>query len=306
MSEIRLFRIQQQRAAEIAGTGSDLERPLQSLIESNLSALLSVRLIASEYSTGKKHQGRIDTLGLDLNNRPVIIEYKRKTGETVINQGLSYLNWLMDHQAEFKLLVLDRFGKSVADAIDWNRPRLICIASEFTKRDSEAIQQMTRNIQLIRYRQFGSELLLLELVNAVEAADESAGRSSKMARSGGPDKTVAEWLMDLSPAMRAVFDSLAGHIASLGDDVQRKDLRVYIAFKRLRNFAMVSFQKNSLILNLRLNPDRVALVEGFIRDMRGKGHWGTGDLDVTIRSLADLDKVKPLILKAYEGDPNAS
>ena len=43
----------------------------------------------------------MDTLGIDENNSPVVIEYKRSSNENVINQGLFYRDWLMDHQAEF-------------------------------------------------------------------------------------------------------------------------------------------------------------------------------------------------------------
>ncbi|MDP0477357.1 hypothetical protein Q7685_24510, partial [Escherichia coli] len=71
------------------------------LIESHMEAFLGVRFLATEYSTGKTHKGRIDSLGLDENNTPVIIEYKRQSNENVINQGLFYLDWLLDHQAGF-------------------------------------------------------------------------------------------------------------------------------------------------------------------------------------------------------------
>lgn len=56
---------------------------------------------------------RFCRLGLDENNCPVILEYKRSVGENVINQGLFYLDWLMDHQAEFKLLVMDKLRVTV-------------------------------------------------------------------------------------------------------------------------------------------------------------------------------------------------
>ena len=175
MSDIKLFRLQSDRAVELQGNASDLEKPLQTLIETNLDTLLGIRFLATEYSTGKTHAGRIDTLGLDENNCPVILEYKRSIGENVINQGLFYLDWLMDHQAEFKLLVMDKLGKPAADAIDWTAPRLVCIAADFTRYDGHAVQQINRNIELIRYRQFGEELLLLELANAASA---NGGRAS--------------------------------------------------------------------------------------------------------------------------------
>lgn len=109
----------------------------------------------------------------------MIIEYKRATNENVINQGLFYLDWLMDHKAEFKLLVLEQLGKESADAIEWSTPRLLCIASDFTKYDSHAVQQMNRNIELIRYRYYGTDLLLFDLVNATTAAPISIDEGGK-------------------------------------------------------------------------------------------------------------------------------
>jgi predicted transport protein len=319
MSEINLFRLQGGQATELPGKASDLEKPLQILIENNLEALLGVRFLASEHSTGKTHAGRIDTLGIDEDNCPVILEYKRSKGENVINQGLFYLDWLMDHKAEFELLVLKRFGEKVADAIDWAGPRLICIASDFTKYDGHAVQQMSHSIELIRYKQFGTELLLLEQVNTV--VSQSAGAKSSSAPKAGPtskhastatatavagkqssgDKTVAQWFATMSPDQLALFESLEGYVSSLGDDVSRKDLKLYVAFKRLRNFACVGFKKDALFLWLKLSPEAVALEPGFSRDMRQIGHWGTGDVEILIKTHVDLDKAKSLIQKAYEG-----
>jgi predicted transport protein len=88
---------------------------------------------------------------------------------------------------------------------------------------------------------------------------------------------------------------------SLGDDVQRKDLKLYIAFKRIRNFAAVEVYKDKLLLHVSLNPDHVDLVEGFTRDVRNVGHWGTGDLEIWVRNNVDLERAKPLIKQAHDG-----
>ena len=104
MTDIKLFKLGSETATELAGRATALEKSLQVLIEKNLETMLGIRLLASEYSTGAKHRGRIDTLGIDENSSPVIIEYKRAVNENVINQGLFYLDWLLDHQAEFELL----------------------------------------------------------------------------------------------------------------------------------------------------------------------------------------------------------
>jgi RecB family endonuclease NucS len=114
MSDMKLFRFAGSKAAEIPGTAGGLEKSLQVLIERNLETMLGVRFLASEYATGKAHGGRVDTLGLDENGCPVIVEYKRAVSENVVSQGLYYLDWLLDHKAEFKLLVIEALGKKSA------------------------------------------------------------------------------------------------------------------------------------------------------------------------------------------------
>ncbi len=142
MSDIKLFAFENGAATEVQGTAVALERSLQTLIERNLEPLLGVRFLESEHSTGPKHGGRIDTLGIDENGSPVIIEYKRATNENVINQGLFYLDWLLDHRGDFKLLVMNNLGQEAADGVDWSAPRLVCIAGDFSRYDEHAVQQM--------------------------------------------------------------------------------------------------------------------------------------------------------------------
>jgi tetratricopeptide (TPR) repeat protein len=152
LADIRLFQVQAYSVSELRAESVDIEKSLQSLIEQHLQSFLGVRFLATEYVTGKAHGGRIDTLGLDDNNCPVIIEYKRSLNENVINQGLFYLDWLMDHQGEFTLQVQNRLGREWAEKIDWSGPRLLCIAGDFSRYDEYAVLQIPRNIELLRYR----------------------------------------------------------------------------------------------------------------------------------------------------------
>jgi RecB family endonuclease NucS len=54
------------------------------VIEANMETFFGVRFLASEYFTGPKHRGRIDSLGIDDTGSPVIFEYKRSRDENVI------------------------------------------------------------------------------------------------------------------------------------------------------------------------------------------------------------------------------
>lgn len=304
MSDLKLFRTTGGSVTEIEGHSVALEKSLQVLIEAHLEAFLGVRFLASEHSTGKTHGGRIDTLGIDENGCPVIIEYKRALNENVINQGLFYLDWLMDHQADFRWLVLEKLGKEAADTIEWSSPRLICIAGDFTKYDEHAVQQINRNIELIRYRRFGDELLLFELVNAVTATPGGIGNlvvhTPKTAK--GVYKTFTEQLAGVQESMRDRYEQIRAFLNALGGDVQEKVLAYYVAFKRIKNFACVELRtsKGDILVFVKVDPDTLPLEEGFTRDVRKIGHFGTGDLEITIRSDADFERAKPLLVRSYE------
>ena len=178
MSDIKLFQLGHDVPTELVARSATVERSLQHLLEANLDAFLGVRLLASEHSTGKMHGGRIDTLGIDEDNSPVIIEYKRALNENVINQGLFYLDWLLDHRAEFTLLAMSVLGPEMQDKVDWSAPRLLCIAGDFTKYDEHAVQQIDRNIELIRYRSYEEGFLVLELVNTTTSSTQGNGSAS--------------------------------------------------------------------------------------------------------------------------------
>jgi predicted transport protein len=303
MSDIKLFRLDKAGVVELEGQSVGVEKSLQTLIEKHMPGFLGVRLLASEYSTGKTHAGRIDTLGIDENGCPVIIEYKRALNENVINQGLFYLDWLLDHKGEFKLLAMDELGSEVADGVEWSSPRLLCIAGDFTKYDEHAVQQINRSIELIRYRRYGDELLLLELVNATTG---SVG-GGIVTPPPGPKKpvhnaTVTELLAKAKPDLQDRFETLRAFLTALGDDVQMKTLKFYFAFKRIKNFACVEVHPSTgkLLIFVKVDPEKVRPEKGFTRDVREIGHFGTGDLEITVKSDADLENAKTLLLKSYE------
>ncbi|TDL42477.1 DUF5655 domain-containing protein [Kocuria rosea] len=330
MSDVQLFRIDDGVATELEGSHALLEKHLQTVVENNMETLFGVRFLRSEYKTGDRHGGRIDSLGVDENGSPVIFEYKRKTSENVINQGLFYLDWLMDHRAEFVQLVRDSEHDELTDVIDWSAPRLICVATDFNRYDRHAVQQIDRAIDLVRYRDFGERLLTLDLVhtNATESTTAAASRSAQTGSRtpvvatpaaaedvssaedaedasgyGGTGRSgVLEKLEKAPPALRELFDTLADYFLTLGDDVSKKTLKHYVSFRRLKFFGSLKIRPvgGEVLVMLKLDPDTVELREGFTRDVRGIGHHGVGDLEVRVSDSSQLDEVYTMILLAYD------
>lgn len=58
---------------EIPGTASALERSPQTLVQRNPEGFPGVCFPVPEFSTGRRHGGRLDTLGMDANGSPVVI-----------------------------------------------------------------------------------------------------------------------------------------------------------------------------------------------------------------------------------------
>jgi predicted transport protein len=318
MSDVKLFQLNDGLMSELSGSAVQVEKSLQKTFEENLESLLGIRFLASERTTGPVHGGRIDTLGLDEDGCPVIIEYKRAINENVISQGLFYLDWLLDHRMEFQWLVMERLGAEMAKQVDWSAPRLLCIAGDFTRYDEHAVKQIARNIELIRYRRFDGNLLLLELVHAPKLArptpattqrEDTTDRSSVSTEA--PENETAVYLSQQiayrisqsDPALRDLFEAIRQFLLGLGDDVQMKELKYYVAFKRLKNFACLEVypQARVVTMHLKVDPRSVELEEGFSRDVTEIGHFGTGDLQLSLRTMEDFAKAQPLIRRSYEG-----
>ena len=162
-----LFSITNDTAKQLKKQSFQNEKALQSFVENNLETLFGIRYRATEYTTSQQHGGRIDSLGLDENNSPVIIEYKWGEKDNIINQGLFYLDWLADHTGDFQLLANKKLGKDIK--IDYGTPRLILIAQSFSKYDRYAINRMAENIELWSYSIYENELLELNLVASSQA-----------------------------------------------------------------------------------------------------------------------------------------
>ncbi|MFD9592558.1 DUF5655 domain-containing protein [Kitasatospora sp. NPDC059973] len=295
-----MFRVTGGAVHRIVGGAAELERHLQVLVETNMPEMLGMRFLAHEYSTGPLHRGRIDTLALDEDGSPVVVEYKRTGSASVLSQGLFYLAWLVEHRAEFETLVAERLGEEVAQTVDWTNPRVVCVATEFTRYDTVAAGMSHHRIDLLVYQQYAQDLVTLELVASV-----AGGCGSRAVRTGSSTRTegagrkgVRQSLDSASADLRSLFSELEERLLDLGDGT-RVELQHYLAFRRRRNFACVRVTREALVAVLNVDPSTVSLAPGFTRDLRGVGHLGTGDLEVRIASAAELDRAESLFAASF-------
>ena len=282
MAKIRFFHEVDGNVRELSDRETfRYERKLQKFFEKHLPTLTGVEFLASEYWTGKRHGGRIDTLGIDGAGRPVVIEYKRRLDENVINQGLHYVAWLEDHQAEFRELVREKLGEGRSTGVNFRTPRLLCIAGEFPRQDRTAAENSRRRVELLRYRRYGDAYVALEWVHGGEVIDpapkpagprprtiseEPASVAPQLSNSSAPgagedpDYSVYQDWGKASEESRILFRELKTLVDQLGS-VQTKAFKTVIAFEcmaaagnRERVIASVSLYKRRNGLRVQLYP----------------------------------------------------
>jgi len=289
------------KASQIHTTQFSKEKDIQKLCESNLETFFSIRFIATEFSTGAKHGGRVDTLGLDENGYPVIIEYKKLGSQSIISQGLYYLNWLNDHKGDFQVAAQQALGNDVE--INWEAPRLILIAESFSKYDPDATENMGLNIELKKYRYYENNLLYFDNLYT-PPSNVIVARLKKEAK-----KTEAVKQYDFSHHLGGkpqevirLFEELREAVMNLSDEgnIQETINKQYLAYKTTKNFCEIVVQAKGLKVYIDIEKG-----EGFedpktlTEDCSTKGHWATGNTRFFLSSQEDIDYALSLIKQAY-------
>ncbi len=309
-----LFEIDNQKLTVLEQSNFMLEKNLQSLIENNLHTVFNCRLVKSEFPTGYQHSGRIDTLALSEDFNPVIIEYKKIESSELINQSLFYLAWMKDHQGDYERAVQKVLGNLIE--VDWSEIRVICIAPNYKKYDLYAVQMMGANIELWSYHLFQNKFLSLEKVLQTGyiplAANESqvknngknpvmvaAGKKAAMTRATGV-YTFEQYIEGKSNEVRDIAFAVQEFIMGLDSVIQEVPKKNYVAYKISQNIACMEVQNQRVLLFLKLNPKEIVNPPKVSRDMTGKGHYGTGDFEISIKSVVDLEIAKPFIEMAYQ------
>jgi len=280
-----LFRIINGKVKRCLYTKFDKEKQVQTIFENNLEELLGLKFIKTEHVTA---DGRIDSLAIDDNGNPVIFEYKLTKNENVLSQGLFYLDWLVNHKGDFELLVQKKLGKEVK--VNWNNPKLIIVASEYSRYDKHAVNAINRDISLYKYYLYGNEMLYIERINT-EVGDEE----KEVIIAKEKENTLETLQKSASKETVELFNVLKERILALDDSITEKITSSYVAYRASRNFVEIWFTKNYLKC-IMLIPDQDEKKSG--RKIPDSYRW-TLNYQVDVKKLEDIDDALKLIEQSY-------
>lgn len=309
-----IFDISGDKLSTVEQKNFALEKDLQSLVEKNLETVFNCRFVASEFSTGAQHAGRIDSLALSEEDNPVIIEYKKVESSELINQSLFYLHWIQDHKGDFDIAVQKRLGSDVN--VDWSDVRVICIAPNYKKYDLHAVQVMGANIELWKYRLFSNSSLYLEEVfhtaksSAVTTSSATtdngyknpimveAGKKAALTRATAT-YTFDERLEGKSDEIQDLTATIREFIIDLDESIEEVPKKFYVAYKISQNIACMEVKGRNIKLFLKLKPSDIPEGTKNYRDVTSIGHYGTGDAEFTVSSEVEFESIKDFIVMAY-------
>lgn len=298
-----LFKIKGSKVEKIKAKKLDLEKNLQKLFEVNLEIILNITFLAHEYSTS--FGGRIDTLGIDKNGSPCIIEFKKNQNDNVINQGLSYLRWVLDHKADFEIICQ---VKKIKINIDWDSPRVICIAESYSKFDLDTADILPINVELLRYRVYDESILYLEPENYQKIKISTRGIIKKGKALKNKDVlqkvyTVEDHLDGKNKDTIKLFQDLREKIISLDQSILEEAKAKYIAYKTSTNFVDIVVKQYGLKIFLNVKSPQITDPQGLARDLTKPkiiGHWGNGDYEVKFDNPKELEAIFLLIKQSYD------
>jgi len=75
--------------------------------------------------------------------------------------------------------------------------------------------------------------------------------------------------------------------------------KLYIAYKASKNFVYIEVKRTKILMFLKVDPKEITMPSNG-RDVSNIGHWGTGDLEITVKDLDEMEKAKKYIKIAFE------
>lgn len=278
-----------------------LEIELQGLFEAHLEQITGLEFVASEFSI---HNQCLDTLAFDHETRSfVIIEYKRSTNASVLDQGVSYLNTLLKYKADFILEYQERTGKLLSKKrVDWSQSKAVFVSPNFTPFQRQAVDFKDLNIELWEVKRFEHDLLFVSGVkkSAVAPSINTSKRSNENSLSL-VNQELKTYLEEDHKAGKPdfileLYEEFKNFLFQMIPDLELIPRKLYLAFKRNRkNIVDIEIQQKQLKLFINAKVGELDDPRKIVRDVSQIGHWGNGDYQIIIQNDDNLEYIMSLI-----------
>lgn len=305
-----LFKINGKKLNPVREVGFDSqfkkEKELQTFTENNLQELFGLEFIATEFNI---ESFWLDSLAFDAAiNSFVIIEYKKVENFSLMDQGQTYLNLVLDHKADVLLEYITKTGKTIDKKnVDWGQTRVMFIGPKFSTYQKRALSP-NLPFELWEVGIYEGGLIEYDQINPI-GGDKKVEKKSSSSLTGTAAKeivtyTVEDHLRKSSKNIQDLFQELREQIFGLDSKVQEKPVGNYIGYKiSWYNFVAIHFFKEKLRITVR--KEVIDDKEKRFTKIPASYSWGKTPLWwVEISNPKDLNYVFPIVKESYDAAPD--
>lgn len=298
---MQLYQTKSNELLELVEQPFRLEKEIQNLFEQNLSHFTDLEFIKSEFVI---KNNRIDTLAFDTeSNAFVIIEYKRDRNYSVIDQGVSYLNLMLEYKADFIVEYNESQQKNLKrQDVDWSQSRILFVSPSFTDFQKQSTNFKDLGIELWEIKRYiGGIVSIIPYQKTKSAPSINQVQKVKSEDIQKIAKEIKQYdedyhLANKSDDIKELYEQFRDAILNLASDIEINAKKIYIAFKKQkRNFVYIEIQKKVLRITLNTKVGQLDDAKGLCRDVSEIGHWGVGDYQTDVSDTENLEYILSLI-----------
>jgi predicted transport protein len=312
---MKLFNLKNKTVTEIQLSPFKLEKEIQNIIENNSESIFNLKFIKSELSVGKY---RIDSLCYDEESKSIIIiEYKKGSSYSVIDQGFSYLQLLLNNKSDFVLLLSQHFNKVLSeDDLDWSQSKIIFISPSFNSYQRDSVNFKDVPFELWEIHKFSNNTFTLNELKSESTESIKFVGSSKNSVIKNVSKEIKKYTEDehlngikfknysipkSSDQIKELYFKFKDNILNNFQNVELKINKCEIGFKKgKRCFVYFYLGKDHIKLWINLKKGSLNDNLNISRDVSSVGHWGVGDYEVKVDNDSNFEYVLSLIRQSYE------
>ena len=177
---MNLYKLNKNNLESIKSNSFKLEKDIQNIIENNSQELFNLEFVKSEFTIGKY---RIDTLCFNEEDKSfVIIEYKKGSSYSVVDQGYAYLSTMLKNKSDFILEYNESKELNIKrEEVDWSQSRVIFISPSFNSYQTDSVNFKDIPFELWQIKLFDNDIISLNQIssNSKESIKEIKNISSE-------------------------------------------------------------------------------------------------------------------------------
>jgi hypothetical protein len=314
---MEVFSLKNDKVEEVELKPFKLERDIQNLVEKNTETFFQLEFICSELTVGNY---RIDSLCYDNeNNSFVIIEYKKGNSYSVIDQGYTYLQLLLNNKSDFLLTLSHHFNKVLRlEDIDWSQSKIIFISPSFNSYQKDSVNFKNLPFELWEIKRFSNNTIVFNKhkSNSKESIDSLTNSKEHNVISSVSKEVkvldIEEHLSNSNTEVLKKWSELSERFSEL-DGVELIPKKHYVSLTyQGKTLSYFKFQQNGIKMDFsrgNVNPDGSTSKKYFNIDdpknisKEGSWEWKSGTkgtvYKISIRKDSDVEYLMFLIKQKY-------